>query len=188
MALVTPAEVIEYGKLQPPAGQTAEQTSARNKLLETLISASEASLFEQIGYRFTTIPTTTGSVSFNVPGWHTRARIYELPKRMDMITRITNPEGIQVDLDTFELFRSGWHIRNHSVDALMVGRWTITGELGWPELPSAARVLLLTWTVDSYDTSGSVTQEVSDDGLTTIGFSTSLPIWQQKNLLQSLMK
>ena len=187
MALVTPSEVINFGKLQLPASQTAAETAARNALLNSLIEANESSLAEQIGYRFDTIPTVAGSVQVTVPAWNTRPMFLELTDRMHTLTSVTNPDGV-TDSATWRLVGSGWRVRPLPERRLKPGVWTFTGELGWPELPGAARILLLAWTVDSYDASGSVTQEVNEDGLTTIGFSTSLPIFQQRNYLQSLMK
>ena len=188
MALITPADAIEWGKLQLPATQTAEQTATRNALLASIIEASEASLFEQIGYRFDTIPTSAGTVRFTVPGWDTRPDYVELPRRMHTVSSVTSPEGVVDEPDSWELVGSGWRLRPLPSRRVDSGVWTVRGEIGWPKLPDAARILLLTWTVDSYDTSGSVTQEVNEDGLTTIGFATSLPIWHQQNLLQSLLK
>ena len=186
MALITPAEVIEYGRLELPVGQTAAQTAARNQQLSMLIEAAEASLFEQIGYRFDTIPAVTGTVEVTVERWDRRPVFVELPNRMHTISTVADPDG--ESSVGWELVGSGWRVRPLPTRLLKAGAWRFSGEIGWTELPAAARVLLLTWTVDSYNTSGSVTQEINEEGLTTIGFSTSLPIWHQQNLLQSLLK
>ena len=187
MALVTPSDVIEYGKLQLPASQTAAQAAARNQQLLMLIEASEASLAEQLGYNFDSIPDAPGAVEVTVPAWDTHPRQLELPDRMSTLTRVTKPDGL-VDGAEWRLVGSGWRARPLPERPIMPGVWRFEGRLGWPKLPDAARTLLLTWVVDTYDTSGSVTQEVNEDGLTTIGFATSLPVWHQNYLLQSLMK
>ena len=188
MALITPADVIEYGKLQVPASQTAEQTAARNAQLMMLIEAAEASLFEQVGYRFDNIPTVSGTVEVLVPGWDCRPSTVELSARMARLAGVVDPDGVSVMSGSWRLVGSGWRVRPLPERQLKAGVWRFTGELGWPALPAAARTLLLTWVVDTYDTSGSVTQEVNEEGLTTIGFATSLPVWHQNYLLQSLMK
>lgn len=187
MALITPAEVISYGRLQLPASQTAAQTAARNALLQSLIAASEATLAERIGYRFDTIPTVAGTVEVTVPAWDTRQRFVELPERMHTLSSVTTPDG-DVDEAVWRLVGSGWRVQPLPSRRLAVGVWRFTGELGWPSLPETARTLLRTWVLDSYDASGSITQEVNEDGLTTIGFSTSLPVWIQNDMIQSLLK
>lgn len=188
MALITPDEVINYGKLQLPTTQTAEQTAARRAEIASLIAAQEAALAEQIGYRFDRIPTSTGTVEVLVRGWDRRAEQLNLSGRVDMLTGVVGPDGATESPDKWVVLGSGWRVRPLHERELQPGLWRFTGELGWPMLPAAARTLLLTWVVDSYDTSGSVTQETNEDGLTSFGFSTSLPLWHQRALLQSLMK
>ena len=187
MALITPSEVVAYGKLQLPGTQTAEQTSERNQQLMMLIEAAETSLFEQIGYRIDTIPAVKGTVEVTVPAWDTRPTFVHLPKRMAMLSDVTKPNG-DSDEGSWELVGSGWRVRPLPERKIDMGVWRFSGEIGWAALPAAARTLLLTWVIDTFDSSGSVTQEVNEEGLTTIGFATSLPIWHQNYYLQSLMK
>ena len=190
MALVTPSEVIEYGKLQLPASQTAAQAAARNSQLTMLIEAATDSLAEQLGYRFDEpLALRDGSAEVTVENWDTRPNSIVLPKRMQSLVSVVSPSGlVDAGAERWTLVGSGWRVQPLPRRVLEPGVWRFTGKVGWAKLPSAARTLLLTWVVDTYDTSGSVTQEVNEDGLTTIGFATSLPIWHQNYYLQSLMK